>query len=34
LGDVPVLLLVAIVLSALVLSSGLKQSASAPSPAR
>jgi uncharacterized protein DUF6632 len=34
LGDVPVLLLVAIVLSALVLSSGLKQSASVPSPAR
>jgi hypothetical protein len=34
LGDVPVLLLVAVVLSVLVLSSGLKQSASAPSPAR
>ncbi|MFZ3272003.1 MAG: DUF6632 domain-containing protein [Mycobacterium sp.] len=34
LGDVPVLLLVAAVLSALVLSSGLKQSASVPSPAR
>jgi hypothetical protein len=34
LGDVPVLLLVAIILSALVLSSGLKQSASVPSPAR
>ena len=34
LGDVPVLLLVAVVLAALVLSSGLKQSASAPSPAR
>jgi hypothetical protein len=34
LGDVPVLLLVAVVLSVLVLSSGLKQSASAPSPVR
>ncbi len=34
LGDVPVLLLVAVVLSVLVLSSGLKQSASAPTPAR
>ena len=34
LGDVPALLLVAVVLSVLVLSSGFKQSASAPSPAR
>jgi Family of unknown function (DUF6632) len=34
LGDVPVLLLVAVVLAVLVLSSGLKQSASAPNPAR
>ena len=33
-GDVPALLLVAVVLSALVVRSGLKQSASAPSPAR
>jgi hypothetical protein len=33
-GDVPALLLVAIVLSALVLSSGLKQSAPAPSSPR
>jgi len=34
LGDVPALLLVAVVLSVLVLSSGLKQSAPAPIPAR
>ena len=34
LGDVPALLLVAVVLSVLVLSSGLKQSAAAPSAAR
>ena len=34
LGDVPALLLVAVVLSVLVLSSGLKQSAAAPSSAR
>jgi hypothetical protein len=34
LGDVPALLLVAVVLSVLVLSSGLKQSAVAPSSAR
>jgi hypothetical protein len=33
-GDVPALLLVAVVLSVLVLSSGLKQSAAAPSSAR
>jgi hypothetical protein len=33
-GDVPALLLVALVLSVLVLSSGLKQSAAAPSSAR
>ncbi|WP_319451861.1 MULTISPECIES: DUF6632 domain-containing protein [unclassified Mycobacterium] len=33
-GDVPALLLIAAVLSALVLSSGLKQSAAAPIPAR
>ena len=33
LGDVPALLLVAVVLSVLVLSSGLKQSAAAPIPA-
>ena len=33
-GDVPALLLVAIVLSVLVVSSGLKQSAAAPNPAR
>ena len=34
LGDVPALLLVAVVLSVLVLSSGLRQSAPAPIPAR
>ena len=34
LGDVPALLLVAVVLAVLVLSSGLKQSAPAPIPAR
>jgi Family of unknown function (DUF6632) len=34
LGDVPALLLIAVVLSVLVLSSGLKQSAPAPIPAR
>ena len=33
-GDVPALLLMAIVLSVLVVSSGLKQSAAAPNPAR
>jgi hypothetical protein len=33
-GDVPALLLVAVILSVLVLSSGLKQSAPAPIPAR
>ena len=33
-GDVPALLLVAVVLSVLVLSSGLKQSAAAPRSAR
>jgi hypothetical protein len=33
-GDVPVLLLVAVVLSVLVLSSGLKQFAAAPTSAR
>jgi hypothetical protein len=34
LGDVPALLLVAVVLSVLVLSSGLRPSAPAPIPAR